>query len=138
MPAVTLEVVDERLAPPAILTFVQLTLVYFLLAEVPTVARPTLTEVSVHLVQTGGSILTWLVLSRTIVDIYLTVSAIVARLAVAPVVINQVFARASRLTGVIFTIVDILKNKCMVSVKAEAMLRCLTWEQFLPEYPGLQ
>ena len=74
----------------------------------------------------------------TFVDIYLTVSAIVARLAVAPVVINQVFARASRLTGVIFTIVDILKNKCMVSVKAEAMLRCLTWEQFLPEYPGLQ
>ena len=110
-PAVTLEVVDERLAPPAILTFVQLTLVYFLLAEVPTVARPTLTEVSVHLVQTGGSVLTRLGLQLTVVDINLTVLPFVARLAVALVVIDQVLALASRFTGVAFTIVDILMTK---------------------------
>ena len=112
LPAVTLEVVDERLAPPAILTFVQLTLVYFLLAEVPTVARPTLTEVSVHLVQTGGSVLTRLGLQLTVVDINLTVLPFVAGLAVALVVIDQVLALASRFTGVAFTIVDILMIKC--------------------------
>ena len=119
LPAVTLEVVDERLAPPAILTFVQLTLVYFLLAQLPAVARATLTEVAVHLVQAGGSILTWLVLQLTVVNINLAVSAFVARLAVAPVVIDQVLAGASWFTGVIFAIIDILKNKCTVSVKAQ-------------------
>ena len=108
LPAVTLEVVDERLTPPTILTFVQLTLVYLLLAQLPAEPRATLTEVSVHLVQAAGSVLTGLVLQLTLVDINLTVSAFVSSLAVAPVVIDQVLAGASWFTGMIFTIVDIL------------------------------
>ena len=107
-PAVTFEVVDERLTPPTIQTFVQFTLVYFLLAKLPGEARATLTEVTVHLIQTGGSVLTWLVLQLTFVDINLTVSAFEPSLAATLVVINQVLAGTSRFTGMIFTIVDIL------------------------------
>ena len=115
MPAVALEVVDERLTPPTILTFVQLTLVYLLLTQLPAEARATLTEVTVHLVQAAGSVLTRLLLQLTFVDINLTVPPFVASLAVAPVIIDQVLAGASRFAGMVFTIVDILKNKHTVS-----------------------
>ena len=108
MPAVALEVVDERLTPPTILTFVQLTLVYLLLTQLSAVAWPTLTEVSVHLVQAGGVVTTGRGL--TVVYIDLTVDSSEASLAVASVGTNQVLAGTSRLTRMVFTVVDILKN----------------------------
>ena len=113
-PAVTLEVIDERLTPPTILTFVQLALVYFLLAQLPAVAGAALTEVSVHLVEAGGVVTTGRGL--TVVYIDLTVDSSEASLAVASVGTNQVLAGTSRLTGMVFTVVDILKNSQMITL----------------------
>ena len=57
-PAVALEVVDERLAPPAVLALVSVALVYLHLAPLTAEARLTLAEVIVHPVQTRRSVLT--------------------------------------------------------------------------------